>query len=148
VYLAQKGWDVTGIDAVPQAIDAARRRGTAAGVEVTWVLDDVTRLGSLDLGDPFELLVDRGCFHGLSDDERDRCARGETAAAGGNAQLLMLAFEPRRIGVGPRGITRDQLERHFAGGWELIWSSPEGDAQLPVWLGRANPTWYRLRRRA
>jgi 2-polyprenyl-3-methyl-5-hydroxy-6-metoxy-1,4-benzoquinol methylase len=30
VYLAQRGWTVTGVDAVEQAIDAARERAAAA----------------------------------------------------------------------------------------------------------------------
>jgi SAM-dependent methyltransferase len=148
VYLAQQGWSVTGVDAVPQAIDAARRRAQAAGVAVSWILDDVTRLESLNLDGPFALLVDRGCFHGLSDDERERCVRGATTLATPEAQLLMFAFQPRRIGLGPRGITRRQLERHFAAGWELTSSEPDPEARLPFWIGNANPTWYRLRRRS
>jgi SAM-dependent methyltransferase len=147
VYLSGRGWSVTGVDSVPRAIDAAKRRAQAAGAEVTWVLGDVSRLQSLGIGDGYQLVIDRGCFHGLSDDERRGCAEGLTAVAAPGARLLMVAFRPRR-GVGPRGITREQIEGHFGDGWDLSSSAPDAEAKLPPWIGDAKPTWFELQRRA
>lgn len=147
VYLASRGWTVTGVDAVPRAIDAARQRAAAEHVEVNWLLGDVTRLETLGLGDAYALFVDRGCFHGLSDPERTRCARGVTAVAAPGATLLMFAFQPRRRGIGPRGITREQLLGHFGGAWELDACDQDSESRLPPWIGDAKPAWYRLRRR-
>jgi SAM-dependent methyltransferase len=146
VYLSGRGWSVTGVDAVPRAIDGARRRAQAANAEVTWVLGDVTRLETLGIGDGYSLVVDRGCFHGLSDAERERCARGITTLTAPGARLLMFAFHPRRRGLGPRGITREQIQDHFAEGWELVASAPEPETQLPRWIGDAKPAWYQLQR--
>jgi 2-polyprenyl-3-methyl-5-hydroxy-6-metoxy-1,4-benzoquinol methylase len=42
IYLAQHGWDVTGVDMVPEALAIARRRAAAAGVKAHFVLGDVT----------------------------------------------------------------------------------------------------------
>ena len=148
VYLSGRGWTVTGVDAVPRAIDGAERRAQAANAEVTWVLGDVTRPETLGIGDGYGLVVDRGCFHGLSDAERERCASGITALAAPGARLLMFAFHPRRRGLGPRGITREQIERHFAGTWELVSSAPDLETQLPRWIGDAKPAWYQLQRAA
>jgi SAM-dependent methyltransferase len=44
IWLARRGWQVTGIDPSGLALDRARAAGRAAGVEVTWV-----RAGLLDL---------------------------------------------------------------------------------------------------
>jgi SAM-dependent methyltransferase len=149
VYLAQRGWAVTGVDGVPQALDGARERGQRAGVEVKWILGDVTRLeGLLPAGELFTFVLDRGCFHGLSEQERARCAEGITSATSPGSRLLMLAFQPRRLGLGPRGITREQLERHFAGAWRLTSSEGESESQLPFWIGDAKPVWYELERQA
>src|SRR5437660_2692849 len=74
VYLAGRGWTVTGIDGVPRAIERAKRRAKDAGAEVNWVLGDVTDLQSLGIGDGYELVLDRVRFHGLADDERPRRA--------------------------------------------------------------------------
>jgi SAM-dependent methyltransferase len=148
VYLAGRGWTVTGVDAVPQAIDGARRRAEAAGADVNWVLGDVTALQSLGIGEGYDLLLDRGCFHGLSDEGRQRCAQGLTAIAAPGARMLLNGFQPRGRGLGPRGIAPEQLTSYFRDGWELLAAVPDTEAKLPRWLGAARPTWYRLQRRS
>ena len=146
VYLSGRGWSVTGVDAVPQAIDGARRRAGAAGAEVEWVLGDVTRLRTLGIGDGYSLVIDRGCFHGLSEEERERCAQEVTAVTAPAARLLMFAFQPRRFGLGPRGVTRDQIQAYFGPSWQLESSTIEGESRPPRWVGDAKPEWYELRR--
>src|SRR5205823_4307992 len=49
VYLAKRGWTVTGIDGIQRALDGARRRAQDAEVDVNWVIGDVTRLQSLGI---------------------------------------------------------------------------------------------------
>ena len=44
VRLAQRGWQVTGVDFVPKALRRARKRARIAGVEVRLVQGDVTGL--------------------------------------------------------------------------------------------------------
>src|SRR4029450_11880357 len=56
VFLAQHGFDVTGIDFAPAALAKAAAKAAAAGVQVRFLEDDLTRLrhrlGTLDpLGD-------------------------------------------------------------------------------------------------
>jgi SAM-dependent methyltransferase len=148
VYLAKQGWTVTGVDSVPRARNVATQRARAAGVDVNWVLGDVTRLQTLGIGDGYDLLVDRGCFHGLSDAERASCAEGVTALAAPGAQLLMFAFQPRSRGVGPRGITSEQLMGYFEKAWEPVSHRLDSESRLPRWIGDAKPVWYRFRRRA
>ena len=148
VYLAGRGWTVAGVDGVERALGSARERSRKAGVEVSWALGDVTRLESLGIGDGFDLILDRGCFHGLTEEERRRCAAGMTASAAPGARLLLYAFAPRGRGLGPRGVTPEQLASHFQDGWELVATVPEVGARLPRWLGDARPAWYRFERRA
>jgi len=145
VYLAKRGWTVTGIDGVAQALDGARRRSADAGVEVQWRLGDVTDLGSVGLEAGYSLLLDRGCFHGLSDRERDRYVLGASAVAASDAQFLIFAFQPR-MALGPRGITEDDLRRRFSANWDVESTTPQSDLKLPFWLGNPRPSWYRLRR--
>jgi SAM-dependent methyltransferase len=146
VYLAGRGWSVTGVDAIPRALDGARRRASESGAQVNWVLGDVSELGTLGIGDGYGLVLDRGCFHGLADEERRGCARGITAAAAADATFLLLAFHPRDRGLGPRGVTREQIQAAFQPGWEIAASRPDPEARLPRWIGDAKPTWYELRR--
>ena len=148
VYLAARGWTVTGVDGVPRALDAAKQRAHASSVDVNWVRGDVTRLQTLGIGEGYELLVDRGCFHGLTDTERDQYAAGVAAVAAPGARLLMFAFRPRRRGLGPRGVTSDQVTHHLGGAWELVSDARDSESRPPRWIGDAKPTWYELHRRA
>ncbi|MBK8901493.1 MAG: class I SAM-dependent methyltransferase [Anaerolineaceae bacterium] len=66
IYLAQHGWQVDGVDFVPQAIDEANRRAEAAGVaeQVCFHEGSVADLHFV-LG-PYDLAIDVGCMHSLS----------------------------------------------------------------------------------
>lgn len=66
VTLAEHGWQVTGVDYVPQAIWAARRKAKKAGVAhlTEFKVDDVLEA---DLGaESFNLVLDIGCFHSFA----------------------------------------------------------------------------------
>src|SRR5205807_10050374 len=125
----QRGRAGTADEGAPQSSAAASQRAEAAGADVNWVQGDVTRLHALGIGDGYDFVVDRGCFHGLDDQGRERCAQGVTAVAAPAAELLMLAFVPGRRGPAPRGISVEQLMRYFGGAWELVSSEPETEAQ-------------------
>src|SRR5438128_3257238 len=71
IYLAQHGWQTTGIDFVPRAINAARRKAAAAGVSPRFIVGDVTRLTELGVGSGYDLLLDLGCFHSIPETGRD-----------------------------------------------------------------------------
>jgi hypothetical protein len=117
-------------------------------VDVDWILGDVTELETLGLRNGFEFVLDRGCFHGLSDEERDRCAHGVTSLTDPGARLLLFAFQPRRLGLGPRGMTAEEVQAKFAPPtWDVVSVTPDTDLdRLPPWLGNARPTWYLLAR--
>src|SRR5262249_38701966 len=59
IWLAQQGFDVTGLDISSLAIQ--RARDLAAKVQVRFVTGDV--LDPPSLGDPFPFFFDRGCYH-------------------------------------------------------------------------------------
>lgn len=65
IYLAQHGWQVDGIDFVPEAIAEAKERATAAGViqDVRFHVGSVADLHFLT--DSYDLAVDIGCMHAL-----------------------------------------------------------------------------------
>jgi SAM-dependent methyltransferase len=149
VYLAERGWQATGVDAVPRALDAARKRAAAAGVKVDWREGDVTRLEDLGLDSGYDLVLDRGCFHGLPDGAREACARGVNALAAPGATLLMFAFAPGFHGPAPRGIGADEIAEHFGPGWRLVSSTPETPSpNAPPWLRNIDMGWHRLERRS
>ncbi len=60
VFLAQQGFDVTGIDCSATALEKARQRAEQAGVSVNWIQTDVQNFGGIP---PADFLFDRGCYH-------------------------------------------------------------------------------------
>ena len=81
LQLAKRGWRVTGVDLVDKAMQRARERVDAAGVEVELVRGNVTALRESGVGSDFRLLLDTGTFHGLKDHERVAMGREVDAVA-------------------------------------------------------------------
>lgn len=124
IYLAKHGWQVTGIDFVAKAVDKARAKAAAGNVDVKIEQGDVTRLCEEDVGSNFALIVDNGCLHGLSDEDRYDYVREITAAAAPDARLLLVEFI-RGGSYGVRGIDPDEVEERFASGWTMVSSGSE-----------------------
>lgn len=141
IALAQRGWRVTGVDAVPRAVGFARRNAGRAGVDIRFLRGDVTRLAP-EVGSDYRLVIDMGCLHGLGDEDRVAEVREQQRVTSSGAAVLLLAFTPPS-GPGPRGITPEQVEALYAG-WQL-------EEHRPLSLGdrvprRFEPHLYRLRR--
>lgn len=68
IFLAQHGFEVTGTDYSPAAITLCRQRGTAVGVSVEWIEDDLTNLQHVK--GQFDLLVDWGVYDDLRPSDR------------------------------------------------------------------------------
>lgn len=138
IELARRGWLATGVDAVPDAIDSARR----ADAGPHFVVGDVTDLRPSDLG-TFAFFLDVGCFQGLS--ARQRLAEGHsvTALADPGATLLLLAFGPTRLRHVVGGVSLTDVEGAFPR-WDVLSVEPADTAGLGWPLNRTSPRWYRL----
>jgi SAM-dependent methyltransferase len=124
IYLAKHGWRATGIDFVGKAVAKARAKAAANKIDVTFAQADVTRLSSEDVGSNFDLIVDNGCLHGMSPEDRDAYVREVTAVAGAQARLLLVEFIPG-ASLGVPGIEPDDVKRRFAAEWRLLSSGDE-----------------------
>lgn len=118
MYLAHHGWHVTGVDFTPKALDQARAKASGAPAAVNFVHADVTHLRQAGISGPFQLIVDNGCFHGMSDGDRGLYAHEITAAAAPDARLFMVAFKPSGR-FGPAGVDQAEIERRFTPTWTL-----------------------------
>jgi SAM-dependent methyltransferase len=146
VYLAGKGWEVTGIDTIDKPLRQAGARASAAGATVRWIRADVTRLPDLGLTPGYTLLFDRGCFHGLNTQQRAAYATGVSQLAQPGATLLMMAFVRNNVPVGPAGVDEAEIVRTFAG-WDLVSAAADSGTAPPGPLGKVSRRWYRLVRR-
>lgn len=147
IELAKRGWQVTGIDIVESVLDRARERVADAEVEMDLVHGDVTDLRGAGIDDEYRLILDTGTFHGLTRDQREAMGQEVDAIAAPDASILMLAWEPRRRGPLPRGVSHKEIGAAFPG-WTVTEMGPTHfQAPKPVEvLMRPDERWYRLRR--
>jgi cyclopropane fatty-acyl-phospholipid synthase-like methyltransferase len=68
ITLARAGWQVTGVDFALPAIRMARKKLAHAEIRANVRVGDVTKLRGIT--GPFDLALDLGCFHGLSQQGR------------------------------------------------------------------------------
>lgn len=144
IQLAERGWQVTGVDLVPQALTAARQRATDAGQAVDFIAGDVTDLPA-SVGTGYRFVLDIGCFHGLDDDQRRRFGVQLDQVTGPDATLLLLAFGPGGRGPLPRGAGVDDLARALPN-WSIREQVPADTSGMPRPLRSRAPIFYRLRR--
>lgn len=146
VYLARRGWKVTGIDLVEKALGRARDRVREAGVDVRLAHGDVTALRAAGIGPGFRLVLDTGTFHDLRPAQQQAMGREIDAIASSDATVLLLVW-PRRWRPLIRGVTRSEIEQAFPG-WRIT-DVEASHFQLPRVLEallRPDEHWYRLRR--
>jgi cyclopropane fatty-acyl-phospholipid synthase-like methyltransferase len=124
IYLAKHGWQVTGVDFVAKAVGKASAKAEANKVAVNFARADVTRLSSEGVGSNFGLIVDNGCLHSMSAQDRDAYVREVSAVAAPDARLLLVEFITGGS-YGVPGVDPDEVERRFAADWTLLSSGDE-----------------------
>jgi SAM-dependent methyltransferase len=132
-YLMDHKWQVTGVDFVPRAVQAAKRKAPGA----TLLVGDVTKLEELGVSGPFDLMLDLGCFHSIPNARRDAYVRESARVAAPGATFLLFAFgEP-----GPGGILAPETEirQRFGRDFDV--------AEVRPGAPWRKQTWYRLIRR-
>ena len=91
IYLAQKGFEVTGVDYAEAAIEKARGRAKEAGVQVTFIADDLTNLRHVS--GTFEFLLDYGVLDDLRPHQRELYLRNMFPLTRSGSQYLLWGFE-------------------------------------------------------
>jgi SAM-dependent methyltransferase len=99
VWLAERGWDVTGVDFADVGLDKARGLAAARGVDPTWVQADLLEYdpprGAFDL---VAILYLQLLAH-----ERARVLRAAAAAVAPGGTLLVVAHDRSNVELGHGG---------------------------------------------
>jgi SAM-dependent methyltransferase len=117
LYLAERGWRVTGIDFIARAISTAKRK--LAAFPATLLIADVRRMESLTLPGPYDLALDMGCFHGLAPRDRAEYARGLARWMKPGGLFLLYAWQPA-FPEDSRGVPREEVESCFGKEFQLF----------------------------
>ena len=136
IYLAGKGFDVTGVDVAPTALARAEQKARKAGVSVRWILADMLALPKLE---PFDLVFDRGCYHHV----RRYNAAGYVDAVrrlthAGSRLLLLAGNANEKTRRGPPRVKEEEIRNDFSALFEFEWmrevrfNSTNPDAKGPL----------------
>lgn len=115
---AEHGADVVGIDLSWHAIEVARAKADARGLQARFEVAD-----ALELPSPsprYDVVIDSGVFHSFDDDDRSRylASLRRQLRLGGTCYLM--CFSDRQPGDwGPRRVREDELRAAFAVHWSL-----------------------------
>ena len=134
LYLAGRGWQVTGIDFIPGAIRRARLKARAANLVVDFRVADVTRLDFLH--DPFDLAIDVGCLHSLSVPQRERYAETLSRLTVPGATFALYAFAPREINGRHVGLSPDDVAVRLGAAFtvsEVVHGRDKGEGPASAW---------------
>lgn len=91
IYLAKKGFDVIGLDFSPTAIKKASRRAKAEGVEVPFIVDDLTNLQHVS--GTFDLVMDFGALNDMNQADRDLYLENVLPLTSPGSWYLMFCFD-------------------------------------------------------
>jgi cyclopropane fatty-acyl-phospholipid synthase-like methyltransferase len=103
IYLAQKGFDVTGVDFSPTAVKRAIANAEAAGMEVTFIEDDLTNFRHIR--GTFDLLVDFGAMNDLDQGDRDLYIDNVLPLTHSSSHFILMCFVNRFL--------NEEIERRF-----------------------------------
>lgn len=141
VYLAQHGFEASGIDVSRRAIALARRRAKQMRVAVDLQVGSATHLERYArLGD-FDLALDIGCLHVLSFEGRQAYAQGLLERVRPGGLYLLYAFCPVKRGRRMMGVAADEIGSLFAAGF-VVEDLLIGEDSV----ARHSSAWYTLRR--
>lgn len=119
VWLAQQGFEVTGIDLVPLAIERAIHHAAESQVKVRFLSLDLLDLP--DLGKPFDFLFDRGCYHAVRRENAAGYLKAIDRLLGPGAQGLILAGNAKEPhDPGPPVVSEEQLRAEIGSRFEIV----------------------------
>ena len=119
VFLASCGLRVTGLDFAPSAVEQARARAAAKGVDVTFTVADARRLEGHE--GRFDTVLDSALYHCLDEQERHEYIAGLTRATRPGARLHLLCFSTEMPDVLPARhlVTEANLRETVGAYWTI-----------------------------
>ena len=128
VYLAEKGFTVTGIDISPKAIEYAKKKAEKQGVKISFKVQNFLNLSFK--AEEFDFVFDMGCFHHVEVDQRPIFVKGVHRVLKENGNYLLTCFSHKN-GPGWNHFTKKELVAIFSNLFAIgkIWHAPsvEGD---------------------
>ena len=134
IYMAKSGYQVTGLDFIPKALEMASQLAKEKGAHVNWVQADLLNWNPAT---KFDIILDSGCLHTISNKKKFKENIVSWLAPGGD--FILGHFGRRNFWdwrpVGPIRRSKDELEKLFAPELKLQAYDARVQADVPLPIG-------------
>jgi cyclopropane fatty-acyl-phospholipid synthase-like methyltransferase len=122
LYLAEKGFDASGLDISKVAIRKAVAKARKRGLTCNFYLLDFTKTQAISKAiSTFDIILDAGCFHSLSSPGRDSYADSlKLVSQPGSLYLLWCFLRGSRWSYGPPGVDEREVDRRLTHSFRII----------------------------
>ena len=145
VYMAKAGYRVTGVDFIPKALELAAALAKENKVDVNWIQADLFEWNPKT---KFDIILDSGCLHTISDGKSFKERIIKWLAPGGD--FILGHFGRRGFfdwrPVGPIRRSRKDLEKLFAPELRLLKYDAHVQENVPMPIGpsvQLQSLWFR-----
>lgn len=127
IMLAMHGCDVTGIDLAEDAILNAKAKAIELNVKVNFAIGNVLQMDKLFDEGEFDIVIDSGLFHVMTDEERPVFARQVNRVLRTGGKYFMLCFSDKEPGEYelPRRASKAEIESTFSPLFNIIYIKDE-----------------------
>ncbi|WP_158893694.1 class I SAM-dependent methyltransferase [Amycolatopsis anabasis] len=125
LFLAARGYRVSGFDAAAPAIERARQLARERGVDAEFAVADATRFDGVP--QQFDTVLDSALYHCLNDEQRKQYSAALHRVTVPGAQLHMFCFSdrmPLAMG-GDFQVSRENLQENLGQHWNIVSAEPK-----------------------
>jgi SAM-dependent methyltransferase len=134
VLMARQGYDVTGLDFIPKALEMAESHAQKQSVKIKWVQADLLQYETTE---QYDIILDSGCLHTISNKEKYKEQILKWLAPGGD--FILGHFGRRDFfdwrPVGPIRRRKQDLERFFSPELRMIGYDQMVQTGVPLPVG-------------
>jgi 2-polyprenyl-3-methyl-5-hydroxy-6-metoxy-1,4-benzoquinol methylase len=113
LMLAVHGYDVTGIDLVEDVISNAKVKAIEHHVKVNFLVGNVLEMDRFFIEDEFDIVIDSGLFHVMTDENMPVFARQVCRALKTDGKYFMLGISDKEPIEGIPKISKAEIENTF-----------------------------------
>jgi SAM-dependent methyltransferase len=120
IYLTQRGFEVTGVDLSPTAIERAQSKQANMAIKAKFVQGDVLNLPK-EVNGPFDFVFDRGCYHILRLIDVDRYLKMlDRITKPGSLGLILTGNAKEKLEKGPPVVSEEELRAELGKLFQIV----------------------------
>lgn len=110
IYLASLGYDVSGVEISETAIKIAKNICKQKGLSCNYKTGNVL---SFKIKEKYDLVFDRGCFHHIPDNEKNKYVKRVAKMLNDKGKFLLYCFSDKNVGW-EKAFSKEEIKNYFS----------------------------------